>query len=130
MFLDANIFVNAALSSGPDGQASRTFLKRVAGGEQNATISPLVMDEAIYILRPKKGLDFTIKYLRNVLANPHIQVLAVDERVLNQLPNYLEQGMEPRDAMHAATMQVYGISTICSFDRGFDDIKSIKRQEP
>lgn len=130
MFLDSNIFINASISSGHHGQASRDLLKRIAKGEQNAAISPLVMDEVIYVLIPEKGLDFAIKFLKTILANQRIQVLPVDERVLNQLPSYLEQGLEPRDAMHAATMQVYSISTICSYDTGFDNKKGIRRQEP
>ena len=130
MYLDSNILINAAISSDPHGQSSRSLLKRIAGGEQNAAISPLVMDETLYIIIPKRGLDFAIKYLRSILANPHIQVLAVDARVLNQLPAYLELKMAPRDAMHAATMQVHSISTICSYDGGFDGKKGITRQVP
>lgn len=130
MFLDSNIFINAAISSGPHGQASRMLLKKVASGEQHAATSPLAMDEMLYIIIPKKGLAFAIKYLNNIAANPNLQMLAVDEAVLHNLPSYLEAKLEPRDAMHAATMKANRIETICSFDHGFDNKPGIKRQEP
>ncbi len=130
MFLDANIFLCSIFTRSKEGEDCRNLLKRIARGEQNAAISPLVMDEAMHVLIPKRGLGFAIRFMRSILENPGIKVLAVEERVLNRLPTYLEQGMEPRDAMHAATMRVYSISTICTFDRGFDNKKGIKRQGP
>lgn len=130
MFLDSNIFINAAISSGPHGQASRSLLKKVAVGEQHAATSPLAMDEMLYIVIPKKGLPFAIKYLNNIVGNPNLQMLPVDEAVLHHLPGYLEAKLEPRDAMHAATMKASHIETICSFDHGFDGKVGIKRMEP
>jgi predicted nucleic acid-binding protein len=130
MFLDSNIFINFYVSHGKEGQACAALMKRINGGEQKASTSPLVVDEVIYFLIGKRGLPFAQKALQTILMNQNIQMLPIDNAVLMRLPDYLENGLEARDAMHAATMQVYSISTICSFDRAFDKIKGIKRQVP
>ena len=130
MFLDANVFINYYVSKSSDGIACASLMRRISSGEQKACTSPLVIDEVIYYLIGKRGLPFAQKALQNILINQNIQMLPIDHHVLSRLPEYLGQGMAPRDAMHAATMRVYSISTICSFDRAFDKVKGIRRQEP
>lgn len=130
MFLDSNILINYYLSHGSDGRACAALLGRINSGEQKASISPLVVDEVLHILIEKRGREFATRALQTILMNPNLQVLSIDHQVLSRLSGYLEQGMAPRDAMHAATMAAYNISTICSFDHGFDGIKGIKRQLP
>ncbi len=41
-----------------------------------------------------------------------------------------EAGLSARDALRAATVLVHGLDAICSFDRGFDAIPSVRRLEP
>lgn len=130
MFLDSNIFISFYVSHSSEGRACAALMARINSGEQKASISPLVVDEVIYYLISKRGLPFAQKALQTMLMNPNLQVLPIDSQVLNHLPDYLGQGLEPRDAMHAATMRVYSISTICSFDKAFDKVKGIRRQEP
>jgi predicted nucleic acid-binding protein len=61
---------------------------------------------------------------------PNLDLLAVDKKAAQTVPEFFKSGLEPRDAMHAATMKANSIETICSYDRAFDKIKGIKRQEP
>jgi predicted nucleic acid-binding protein len=39
-------------------------------------------------------------------------------------------GLRPRDAIHAATAIENKITTIVSYDRGFDSVGGLKRIEP
>lgn len=130
MFLDSNILIHYYLSKTREGPPCATLMRRISSGEQKASISPLVVDEVLYILIKKRGRDFAQRALQAALMNPNLQILSVDQAALSRLPAYLEQGMEPRDALHAATMAVHGISTICSFDEGFDSVAGIRRQLP
>ena len=50
MFVDANIFMAAALSSGPKADRCREFLAKVEKGEQRAITSVLVLDEVLKVI--------------------------------------------------------------------------------
>lgn len=130
MFLDSNVLINHFISRDRAGLDATALMKRIARGEQKASISPLVVDEVLYSLMGLRGPDFAKRALKTIMMNQNIAILPVDSRALFVLPEYLDAGLEPRDALHAATMQVHGISTICSFDRHFDGKKGIKRQVP
>lgn len=130
MFLDANIFINAFHSTGRTGQLCRKLLGRITNGEQVATTSPLVLDEVLYFFIDAKGLAFAERILANLLKTESLHILSVDRSTLLLLPQYLKQGLAPRDALHAATMHANAIDAICSFDHDFDRIKGISRQEP
>ena len=61
-----------------------------------------------------------------------MQVLAVQERDVVQAKNVVleSSGLLARDALHVAMMKRYRVSTINSFDRGFDRICGIDRIPP
>ncbi|MEM2138089.1 MAG: PIN domain-containing protein [Candidatus Anstonellaceae archaeon] len=77
----------------------------------------------------KAGAAFCAEGAADHPDEPKIQMLPIDNVVLMRLPEYLG-ALEPRNAMHAATMRIYSISTICTFDRAFDKAKGILRQPP
>jgi len=129
MFLDSNIFIHYFISNSREGPLCASLMRRISTGEQHASTSPLVLDEVIFVLKRERGLEFAKKALNSILINQNIEVLPIDNAVLMRLPEYLDL-LEPRDAMHAATMRVYSISTICSFDRAFDKVKGIRKQVP
>jgi len=130
MFLDSNIFLNAYLSPAPNGKACFNLLKKINSGEQNATTSPLVLDEVLYIALGKKDHEFA-QYVWNNMHNiKNLTFLPIDMKVTAHVMHYVKSGLQPRDAFHAATMKANGISIICSYDKSFDGIKGIKRQTP
>ena len=130
MFLDSNIFIYAYLGQGKQGADSKRLIERIHKGEQKATTSTLVTDEVLFYFLMHRDKEFAKKIWYNILDNPNLKILAVDEKVARAVMQYVDEGLEPRDAFHAATVEVYGLNTICSYDKGFDKIQNIKRQEP
>jgi predicted nucleic acid-binding protein len=131
MFLDANIFIYAYLGSGErKAHSCRKLLGRISMGEQRATTSALVAEEVLHIFIGRKGKAFAFRVLKNILDNPNLEVLPLDEKALTLSPEFIEAGLDSADALHAATMKANGEATICSFDKGFDWAPDIRRKEP
>jgi len=130
MFIDANVFILAYTSNDRRGKNSKKFLSRILNGEQTAVVNPLIFDEVVYILINKKGEKFAKKVWENMIKIPNLKILPIDEKVLSYVMKFIEEGLEPRDAFHIATMYVNGINTICSYDKDFDILKNIRRKEP
>ncbi len=130
MFLDANIFIYTYRSHERMGAVCQKLMERVLKGEQQAATSVLVMDEVFFYFLNQRGKEFAKKVWNNILDNHNIRILAIDEKVAREVLTYVDAGLEPRDALHAAAMKVNRIDTICTFDKGFDKVKGVKRQEP
>ena len=130
MFIDANVFIQAYISKDKRGRNSKKFLSRLMKGEQVAVTSPLVFDEVIYVILTKFGENIAKKVWNNMIKIQNLKICVIDEKTMSYVMHFIEEGLEPRDAFHAATMYLNGITTICSYDKHFDNIKGIKRQEP
>ncbi len=132
MFIDANVFIYSIVDSRKQGQNSKKFIQRIVEGEQKAVVSVAVIDEvafAIYSMQ-NYNLNSASKVWKKLNNIPNLQVLDITKEVSEAVPDFIKQGLDPTDALHAATMKVYKIKTICSYDKHFDNIKEIKRQEP
>ncbi len=130
MFIDANVFIHA-LGSNPRSGTCRNFLCRVESGEQHAITSVLVLDEVLYhLLVHGRTAQQGEAALRKICAIPNLQVCPVDSEIFLSSLSFLAQGLDPRDALHAAVMKAHGVSTILSYDKDFDRVKSVKRMEP
>lgn len=130
MFIDANIFINAKIWHNKDGLACAELLKKIDSGEQNATTSPLVLNEVLYIIKDLKGLEPAERAWINIQHINNLSILPIDQKVMAYVLGYVKLGLEPQDAFHAATMKANGVDTICSYDKGFDKISGLNRQEP
>jgi len=131
MFLDANIFIYAYLGSGERKTHScRKLLDKINIGEQRATTSALVAEEVLHIFLSMRGKSFAFRVLKNIIENPNLEVLPLDEKALTLSSEFIEAGLGSADALHAATMKANGETTICSFDRGFDSAPGLRRKEP
>jgi predicted nucleic acid-binding protein len=130
MFIDSNIFLYALSISGKKEEKCRAFLDRIAKGEQNSMTSALVLDEVAWIISEKKGGDAAAKAWEKIMTIPNLKIVEINGAVVRLVPSFLKQGLDPRDAIHAATMKVHGIETILSYDRHFDSLKDFSRQEP
>ncbi len=130
MFIDANIFIHAHSSKSAKGKLCASLLERIKAGEQKAHTSVLVMNEVLFVLKNIHGFVQAEKAWNEIIELPNLSILPVDSTVLAKVMPLVKDGLEPADAFHAATMKANGISTICSYDTGFDNISSISRQEP
>lgn len=130
MFIDSNVFMHAISLQGREGQRCRDFIKKIARGEQNSTTSVLVLDEVVWLIMRGSGLEDAIATWEKIISIPNLKILDINQSVARLVPAFLKQGLDPRDAIHAATMRVHGIETILSYDRHFDSVKGIRRQGP
>lgn len=104
-------------------------MKKIMSGEQHAVTSCLVLDEVAYGVLEKKGSGFAARVWSNMISIQNLKILSADENAARRVPVLLKNGLMPRDALHVAVMQENGISTILSYDKDFDSIKTINRKE-
>ena len=130
MFIDSNIFIHAYKTQGVAQTACKNLLLRILAGEINAHTSVLVLNEVHYFFLCEYGVERANSIFRNILNYKNLEVLAIDKKILEYVPGFTKDGLETSDAFHAASMQANGISTVCSYDKGFDKVKGLKRQEP
>jgi len=131
MFIDANIFVMAALGSDLKSKRCREYLARVENGEQRAITSVLVLHEVLrsletYTKSREKAAGKTLRFA----SLPNLRVCEVTKGHFSDSVAYFKAGLEPRDALHAAVMLSNGVEKILSYDRDFDAIKEVRRVEP
>ncbi len=130
MFIDANVFIYAYAALDEKGRRSKELLRKISIGEQHATTSALVLNEIFYYFMENEGLPAVEEIRRHIGSLPFLIILPIDNNTANASMEYMRQGLQVTDAFHAATMKIAGISTICSYDKHFDSVKSIKRQQP
>ncbi len=129
MFIDANVFIHAYDSGGRQKASCLALLERIRRAEIRAQTSTLVLNEVLYYFQEDDD-ETAIRIFINICRTPHLQVLGVESTCLAHVPELVRQGLTASDAYHAAVMKCNGIDTICSYDKGFDRIPSISRQEP
>ena len=130
MFLDANVLIYAYERVGKKGDNCIRFLGRVQKGEMRASTSVLVLNEVLHYFSKSYSPEAGLRVFSNIRKTPNLDVLGIDAENLEFVAEFVKQGLDTSDAYHAAVMHSRGIDTICSYDNGFDKIKSIRRQEP
>jgi predicted nucleic acid-binding protein len=131
MFVDANIFMTAALASGPKAERCRAFLRRVESGEQRAITSVLVLDEVLKVIENGcASREKAAARTRKFATLPNLRVCEVTQRHFLDSLEFFGQGLEPRDALHVAVALGNSAEKILSYDRDFDSVRKIKRVEP
>ena len=126
-YIDSNIFIYASSRNDVLGQAARRLLQAIQAGTFRGVTSCLTLDEVMYVL--KKILPTDILAAGEQLLNLDIKFLSVDKPLLHAMLALMEQhALQPRDALHLATMQANNISFIISEDKDFDMIHSVERR--
>lgn len=131
ILLDSNIFMYAAGAEHPHKAPSETLLYQVAQGTLQVGIDAEVLQEILHRYRAisrwedgKIVFDLTRKLISAIFP---IDVAAL-EYARDLLDQY--QGISARDALHAAICFQISADGICSYDKGFDAIKGLRRYEP
>lgn len=126
-YLDANVFVYASSRNDALGQAARRLLQAIQAGTIQGVTSCLTFDEVIYVL--KKMFPDNILAAGEQILNLDIKFLAADKPLLHSMLYLVNTyHLQPRDALHLATMQAHHITTLVSDDKDFDGIPSIERR--
>lgn len=133
IFLDANIFMYAAGKPHAYKQPCQQILQAVETKQLPAATNVEVLQEMLYRYYHLKVLDKGIQLCHYILEYP-LTVLPVTPAdlslALDLLSSNKTSGLQPRDAIHAATMRNNNIGKILSADKHFDRITGIQRLDP
>ena len=130
-FLDTAVFMYAGGREHPLRAPCQAILERVAAGSLDATTSAEAVQEILHrfvaIGRPEVGAAMA----RDIL-DAFEPVLPVTHRVMRRMPDLLGRypALSARDLVHVATCLEEGIEAIVSPDRGFDQVREIRRIDP
>ena len=123
IYLDANVFIYAATDDGAQGKAAAKALgKAIRDGSCTAS---LTADEVLWAISKKLGRDVAAEKVRQLLALD-LEVVAVEKRDVEASLAHFEDGMDPRDAIHAAVALRKSCSAIISTDPAFAKVKGIR----
>ncbi len=133
-FLDTNVFLRYFTKDDP-AKAQRCYelFQRVQSGAEQVTTSESVIAEVVYVLSSPRlyavprtdirALLFSILTLRGMrLPNRRLYVRALDV--------YAEHNIDFEDALTVAHVERKRLDAILSYDRDFDQVASVRREEP
>lgn len=135
-FLDTNILVRYLTRDNPDqSPRAAAYLDPVAIGAQQATTCESVIVETVQVLSSRTLYNLTRDQVRDYLE----EVLSMEGLILPDREIYrralelwaaASTAIDFVDVLNIAHMEAQGITTIISFDRGFDRFPQITRREP
>ncbi len=121
MFVDANVFIFATTDSTALGDRARRRLREPL----HLRTSALVLDEFLW---KTKAFDRTVIAQQLHHIRTHITTVPVPANAAFDAFELMQQhNLDPRDAIHVATMQAVGETEIMSTDQHFDRVPGIKR---
>ena len=128
LYLDANVFVYAAINTEEVGKRARTLLQKIQQGEEQAATSALTFDEVFWSIKKRKP-ELASETSYALLNFPNLEIISADRKLaLSALKIINEYNLAPRDALHAATAITAKAEYIVSTDTHFDRIKELIRQ--
>jgi predicted nucleic acid-binding protein len=134
-FLDANIFLRY-LTRDDEVKADACFrlFQRLKSGQERATTSEVIIAEVVYVLAARALYnlrpDEISARLRPLLAVRGLRI-AHKRSCLQALDLYATYPfLDFEDALAVAEMQRQGLQTILSYDRDFDRLEQVSREEP
>lgn len=134
LYVDSNVFLYPVLydpGTLPEAKKSKNFLLRIALGKVEAYTATITWDEVAWVVRKVFGFEFSMEQSKKLLSFPNLRLLGVKKSTVFKAQELTEKyGIKPRDAIHAATALENKITTIISYDKGFDEISEIRRIEP
>lgn len=128
-YLDANVFIYAALYTGDEGDAARQILRDTGAGVPPAVTSVLTLDEVAWVIRRQEDHAAALRETSRLLAFPNLFLLDVKPKHMVVALGLMESypRLRPRDALHAATALDAGVFSICSTDADFDVVPQLTR---
>ncbi len=130
-FLDANILMYAAGAAHPLREPCREALTRAVEQEVGLVTDAEVLQEILHryfsLGRPEIARAVYDSAVR--LCD---EVLPIDERHTSRALELLLEHSElnPRDAIHVATMEDHGLDRLLSTDQDFDAVDQVERIDP
>jgi predicted nucleic acid-binding protein len=130
LYIDANIFIYAAINTEELGEKAEDLLQKIQSGEEKAKTSALTFDEVFWAIK-KHNLKLAFEVCEALLNFTNLEIIPADrELALSALQLMKVHNLPPRDALHAATAIAEKVDYIISTDAHFDKIKQLKRKNP
>jgi hypothetical protein len=127
MFFDSNVLLFAFLDKGQLGEDANELLRMVRDGSVKAEISPLVLDEVMWALKKTIGREQTDRVIGGIMMLPFIW-LDLSFGCIRHARARFRDGLDPRDAFHAAVMDENGLDVIISEDIHFDNVDGVHKK--
>jgi predicted nucleic acid-binding protein len=129
LYLDANVFIYAAINTEELGEKARSLLGRIQQGEEKSETSALTFDEVFWAIK-KHNLELAFTAAEAMLNFPNLEIIPADREVVRSALQIIrEYHLAPRDAIHAATAIAEKVDCIVSTDAHFDRVKELKRKK-
>ena len=127
-YLDANIFINAILYEDDKAKKCKEIISKIVKNEMEGVTSVLTWDEVVYAIKRLIGMEKAKDFGNKFFNIPNLKLLNTDKDIVMYAQKFITlYGINPRDAIHAATALKHNIKEIVSDDSDFDKIKEIKR---
>jgi predicted nucleic acid-binding protein len=128
IFVDSNVPMYLVGAEHPNKRRAQVLLERVVVQRRRLVTDAEVLQEVLHrfhaIRRPEAigpTLEILLRYVDVVLPVTGDDVLAAKDVLLST------PGLSSRDALHVAVMQRHEVTSILSFDSGFDRVDGITR---
>ena len=129
LYLDANVFVFAALNKEEYGSKAVSLLKKIQLGEEQAITSALTFDEIFWAVKKNRGIEKALESGEAFLNFPNLNLIPADKSVVSSALQIIREcHLAPRDAIHAATAIAEKADCIISTDADFAKVKGLKRR--
>ncbi|HLC84222.1 MAG TPA: type II toxin-antitoxin system VapC family toxin [Candidatus Nanoarchaeia archaeon] len=131
IYIDANVFIFAAVSDDVRGNRAREIIDQVISGEEEGVTSSLTIDEVTWkVFRETKDRELAINEGLEILEFSNLKVVAVDAQTIKRALHLMKKHnkIAPRDAIHLEVALRSGCGEIVSDDADFDKINEIKRR--
>jgi predicted nucleic acid-binding protein len=132
-FVDTNIFLRYLTKDDPDkAQACFELFKRAEANQVTLTATETVIAEVVYVLSSKRTHDLPRDQIRaRLYPLLTLQGLRLPQRrtVLRALDLYVAYEIDFEDALMVAHMERQAIRELYSYDRDFDQVPGVNRQE-
>ncbi len=134
LFLDTNLIIRFLTRDDPE-QAARAYdaFQQAEAGRLTLVSTEGVVVEAVQVLSSKQLYNLPRAVIRDQVTDIlQVRGLEVPDRdtLLRALVLYAVTNLDFVDVLILAQMERRGITTVLSFDRGFDRIEGITRREP
>ena len=128
LYLDANVFIYAAINTEEIGEKARNLLQKIQQGQEQAATSVLTFDEVFWSIKKRKP-ELAQETSYALLNFPNLEIISADRKLaLSALKIINEYNLAPRDALHAASAIASKADCVISMDAHFDKIKEFTRR--
>ncbi|MGD6851051.1 MAG: type II toxin-antitoxin system VapC family toxin [Candidatus Bathyarchaeia archaeon] len=126
LYLDANIFIYAALNTEEIGTKAVALMAKIQSGGEKAVTSALTFDEVFWEVKRNRGLEKALETGEAMLNFPNLEIVDANrELALSALRLIRELHLAPRDALHAATALAEKVDCMVTCDAHFGRVKEL-----